>query len=202
MPNSSGWFWVVGCGFGRIGGVAVPPLSCISICICICICVCEKLCFEKEGSGLRRLGWWGSDPGLSLPAEVGRTWGDGGRSLDRNRFSHSLHLDSQGQGQPGLVLKTRQQLNKFFCDKLQASWVCLLCIWPKLLSSSERGRQQIHWTDWSEQARGKCYQWEWTWPSRKEWVDPRKLSKPTTTEIKDKNWRVRVFPYGQVGSVG
>ena len=46
-----------------------PPFSSISICICIC----EKLCFEQEGSGLRRLGWWGSDPGLSLPAEVERT---------------------------------------------------------------------------------------------------------------------------------
>ena len=55
-----------------LGGLEVwqcPPFSCISICICIC----EKVCFEKEGSGLRRLGWWGSDPGLSLPAEVVRT---------------------------------------------------------------------------------------------------------------------------------
>ena len=29
--------------------------------------------FELGFSGLRRLGWWGSDPGLSLPLEVGRT---------------------------------------------------------------------------------------------------------------------------------
>ena len=29
--------------------------------------------FELGFSGLRRLGWWATDPGLSLPLEVGRT---------------------------------------------------------------------------------------------------------------------------------
>ena len=119
--------------------------------ICIKWQKCMGLVLSWGFSGLRRLGWWGSDPGLSLPLEVGRTWADGGRrrraAWIETALCHSRQLDTvKDRDNPSSSSSSSgQQLN----SRSNGGQFQLTPVWhnPKVLCLDPVSRpvQTAHW---------------------------------------------------------